>query len=256
MSQADTATALPALACHDVAAGYSAIPVVQDIRVSVGAGSLVTVIGPNGSGKSTLLKALAGHLPLQSGSVLLSGADVSRLTPEQRAARGMAYVPQSDDVFSALTVAENLEVGGCLLRRRERAARIDEVLDMLPQLRRLRRRRALHLSGGERKLTALGRAMVPHPQLLLLDEPTAGLAEPVAVHLLRETVTTLRAAGVGILLVEQRARLALEASDLAYVLVSGEVQYSGSAASLLQEDRFTSMFFRAAKSATSSATEA
>jgi branched-chain amino acid transport system ATP-binding protein len=247
MSPADGLAVAPALTCRDVTAGYTAIPVVRNIQVAVGAGTIVTVIGPNGSGKSTLLRAVAGHLPLQSGTVLLSGRDVSRLSPEQRAAQGMAYVPQNDDVFGTLTVAENLEVGGCMLGRRARAARIGEVLEAIPQLRGLRRRKALHLSGGERKLTALGRAMVARPGLLLLDEPTAGLAEPIALTILRETVTALRNAGVGILLVEQRARLALEVSDLAYVLVSGEVQYSGTAAGLLEGDRFTTMFFKAAE---------
>jgi len=231
------------LACSGVTAGYSVVPVIHDISLSVAAGEIVTVIGPNGSGKSTFLKAVAGHLQCQSGEIAMAGRPVNRLSPEQRAARGLAYVPQNDDVFNPLTVLENLAIGGYLLDRRARQEGLARVMNEIPQLVRLRRRKAVHLSGGERKLTALGRAIVPRPRLLLLDEPTAGLAEPVANALLRETVSSLRESGVGILLVEQRARLALEIADRAYVLVAGSVQHSGSAASLLDGDRFATMFF-------------
>jgi branched-chain amino acid transport system ATP-binding protein len=231
------------LACRGVTAGYSAVPVIRHISLEVAEGEIVTVIGPNGSGKSTFLKAVAGQLQLQSGSIELAGTPITGLTPEQRARRGLAYVPQNEDVFNPLTVLENLAVGGYLLDRRARQDALVKVMSVIPQLERLRRRKAIHLSGGERKLTALGRALVPSPHLLLLDEPTAGLAEPVANALLRETVSSLRASGVGILLVEQRARLALEVADRAYVLVAGAVRHTGSAASLLENDRFATMFF-------------
>lgn len=235
------------LACDAVTAGYSAVPTIRDISVYVGQGEIVTIIGPNGSGKSTFLKAVAGHLRLQSGQVDLGGRPLSRLAPERRAALGLAYVPQNDDVFSALTVQENLAVGGYLMRRKSRQEGVSRVMQALPQLVALRGRRALYLSGGERKLTALARALVPRPRLLLLDEPTAGLAEPVANSLLRETIPALRSSGVGILLVEQRARLALEVADRAYVLVAGSVQHTATASSLLEGDRFATMFFKASK---------
>ncbi|MGH3025604.1 MAG: ABC transporter ATP-binding protein [Gaiellaceae bacterium] len=243
MSQAETSERPILLSCTAVTAGYSAVPIIRDITLSLAAGEIVTVIGPNGSGKSTFLKTVAGQLQVQTGEIELESNRITRLNPEQRAACGLAYVPQNDDVFNPLTVLENLAVGGYLLSRRERQQRLANVMEVLPQLARLRRRKALHLSGGERKLTALGRALVPGPRLLLLDEPTAGLAEPVANSLLRETVASLRSTGVGVLLVEQRARLALEVAERAYVLVSGSVQHTGTSASLLDGDRFATMFF-------------
>jgi ABC-type branched-subunit amino acid transport system ATPase component len=243
MSPGEGPTPSP-LMCTRVTAGYSAVPIVREISLNVEPGEIVTMIGPNGSGKSTFLKAVAGHLQLQSGEIELGETPLSRLAPERRAALGLAYVPQNDDVFAALTVQENLAVGGYLMSRKLRHESVSRVMRALPQLTALRRRRAVHLSGGERKLTALGRALVPNPRMLLLDEPTAGLAEPVANALLRETVKQLRASGVGILLVEQRARLALEVADRAYVLVSGAVQHTASASSLLEGDLFAKMFFK------------
>ncbi len=236
------------LTCDAVTAGYSAVPTIRDISVQVGEGEIVTIIGPNGSGKSTFLKAVAGHLRLQSGQVDLAGSPLTRLAPERRAALGLAYVPQNDDVFSALTVQENLAVGGYLMGRKSRQEGVSRVMQALPQLVALRGRKALYLSGGERKLTALARSLVPRPRMLLLDEPTAGLAEPVANSLLRDTIPALRSNGVGILLVEQRARLALEVADRAYVLVAGSVQHTATASSLLEGDRFATMFFKASKS--------
>lgn len=240
-----SASAQPILNCEGVTAGYSTVPIVRDISVYVERGEIVTIIGPNGSGKSTFLKAVAGQLQLQAGQVALGEDRLTGLTPERRAGLGLAYVPQNDDVFPALTVHENLMIGGYLLDRNARKSGVAEVMGSLPRLAELRSRKAVNLSGGERKLTALGRALVAGPRVILLDEPTAGLAEPVANSLLRETVTGLRSRGVGILLVEQRARLALEVADRAYVLVAGAVQQTASAASLLEGDRFATMFFKA-----------
>lgn len=244
------------LVCERVTAGYSAVPTIREISIYVGNGEIVTVIGPNGSGKSTFLKAVAGQLQLQGGEVELDGTSLASLAPERRAALGLAYVPQTDDVFFALTVQENLMVGGYLLDRKARREAVGRVMQTLPQLAELRGRKALNLSGGQRKLTALGRALVASPSVILLDEPTAGLAEPVANSLLRQTVTDLRSTGVGILLVEQRARLALEVADRAYVLVAGAVQHTSSAASLLEGDRFARMFFKAPSGAETSETPA
>jgi ABC-type branched-subunit amino acid transport system ATPase component len=232
------------LECEGVTAGYTAVPIVHEISIYVNRGEIVTVIGPNGSGKSTFLKAVAGQLQLQAGEVDLAGTHLKGLTPERRAGLGLAYVPQNEDVFPALTVQENLMIGGYLLDRKGRKEAVARVVSSLPRLAELRGRKALNLSGGERKLTALGRALVAGPSVILLDEPTAGLAEPVANSLLRETVTGLRSSGTGILLVEQRARLALEVADRAYVLVAGAVQHTASAASLLEGDRFATMFFK------------
>ena len=245
----DNASDTVLLSCDGVTAGYSAVPIVRDISMYVNRGEIVTVIGPNGSGKSTFLKAVAGQLQLQAGDVDLAGTRLKGLTPERRAGLGLAYVPQNDDVFPALTVLENLMIGGYLLDRKGRKEAVARVVSSLPRLAELRGRKALNLSGGERKLTALGRALVADPSVILLDEPTAGLAEPVANSLLRETVTGLRSSGAGILLVEQRARLALEVADRAYVLVAGAVQHTASAASLLEGDRFATMFFKTSSGA-------
>jgi branched-chain amino acid transport system ATP-binding protein len=231
------------LECRNTTAGYGGSAVIVDLSLGVRPGEIVTIIGPNGSGKSTLLKVLAGHLLPESGTVRLREEDITSAPPERRATAGMGYVPQSGDVFSDMTVTENLEVGGYLMSKRVRIRRIQEVLETLPELRILAKRRARHLSGGERKLVALGRAMVSQPRVLLLDEPTAGLAEPIAERLMRDAVVTLRQAGVAVLLVEQRARLALEVSDKGYVLVDGEIAYSDVAAKLLEGDRFADVFF-------------
>jgi branched-chain amino acid transport system ATP-binding protein len=231
------------LECRNTTAGYGGSPVIVDMSLGVQPGEIVTVIGPNGSGKSTLLKVLAGHLAPDDGTVYLRDDDITRSSPEERASAGMGFVPQVGDVFTDMTVTENLEVGGYLMRKRLRARRIQEVMEILPEIRSLARRRARNLSGGERKLVALGRAMVSEPRVLLLDEPTAGLAEPIAERLMREAMVTLRRAGVAVVLVEQRARLALEVSDRGYVLVDGEIVYTDAAAKLLEGDRFTEVFF-------------
>ncbi|MBV9383621.1 MAG: ATP-binding cassette domain-containing protein, partial [Streptosporangiaceae bacterium] len=176
MSQATT----PLLTGRDITAGYAAVPVVRGVSVDVVPGEVTLVIGPNGAGKSTLIKALNGELRLMAGSVHLAGEDISRLSEDLRAARGLGYVPQSRDVFPTLTVTENLEMGGYRLPPAETAARIAEIFARFPQLAALRRRTAATLSGGERKLLAIARALVARPTALMLDEPTANLAPAVA----------------------------------------------------------------------------
>jgi len=216
-----------------VAAGYGSSPIVRDVSLGVGPGEVVSIIGPNGSGKSTLLKALTGLLTPLRGTVTLAGEDVTRLRTDERVRRGLGYVPQTNDVFATLTVAENLDMGGYLLDRRAVAARRDEVLDLLPALAPLLRRNAGKLSGGERKMLAIARVLMPRPRMLVLDEPTAGLSPRLAAELLRDHVRRLATAGTAVLLVEQRATAALEISRWAYVLVAGEVRLAGPASELL-----------------------
>lgn len=205
-------------------AGYGGDPVIADVSVTVGKGEIVAVIGPNGAGKSTLLKAVAGLLPALSGTVTIGGEDVTALPTFRLARRGIGYVPQIDDVFDTLTVAENLIMGGYSLPRGALAQRVDEVATAFPAVRQLLPRTARKLSGGERKMVAVGRALMLRPQVLLLDEPTANLSPQLASNLLTKHVRALAASGVAVLVVEQRAIAALNASDWAYVMASGRVQ--------------------------------
>jgi branched-chain amino acid transport system ATP-binding protein len=219
----------PLLSGEDITAGYGAVPVISGVSVDVAPGEVALVIGPNGAGKSTLIKTLNGELGLMGGSVRLAGADISGLSEHLRAARGLGYVPQSRDVFPTLTVAENLEMGGYRLPRRAVEERLAEIFGSFPQLARLRRRLAQTLSGGERKLLAIARALVAEPTVLMLDEPTANLAPAVAARVLDEVITGLAGAGRAVLLIEQRIALALDVATWVYVLVDGKPRFSGSA---------------------------
>jgi ABC-type branched-subunit amino acid transport system ATPase component len=203
------------------------------------------VIGPNGAGKSTLIKALNGELGLITGSVHLAGSDISRLSEDLRAVRGLGYVPQSRDVFPTLTVTENLEMGGYRLPPGEVAARLTEIFDRFPQLAALRKRLAQTLSGGERKLLAIARALVARPTTLMLDEPTANLSPAVARLVLSEVVAGLAAGGGASLLIEQRIALALDVATWVYVLVDGTPRFSGPAAEFRALPDMGALFFAA-----------
>lgn len=212
------------LSADAVSAGYSRTPVVQAATVRVGAGEVALVMGPNGAGKSTLIKSITGHLPLLAGHVVLAGRDISSARPEVRAGLGIGYVPQTQDVFGPLTVAENLAMGGYRLPKATAAARISELYEQFPRLEELRGRKARTLSGGERKLTAIGRALVAKPKLLILDEPTASLAPLVARQILHDVVVPVAASGCAVLLIEQRVRLALDVASWGYVMREGKVE--------------------------------
>jgi len=222
--------ASPLLTAREVTAGYGAVPVIRGVSVDVAPGEVALVIGPNGAGKSTLIKTLNGELPLMSGSVTLDGADISGLPENLRAARGLGYVPQSRDVFGTLTVTENLEMGGYRLPAQVSAERLAEIFDRFPSLAKLRKRLAQTLSGGERKLLAIARALVAQPAALMLDEPTANLAPAVARHVLTEVVAGLAESGTAVLLIEQRIALALDVATWVYVLVDGTPRFTGPAA--------------------------
>jgi ABC-type branched-subunit amino acid transport system ATPase component len=221
------------LAIEDLSSGYGQSPVVRDLTLTVAKEEVVTVIGPNGAGKSTLLKTVLGVLAPMTGTITLDGEVISGLRTDQIARRGVGYVPQVRDVFDTLTVRENLEMGGYVLGRREVEPRIQEILELYPALAQMRDRHAGHLSGGERKMLAMGRVLMTRPTLLVLDEPTAGLSPQLAHQLLNEYVATLARTGVAILLVEQHARDALAISDWAYVLAAGQVAIQDRAATLL-----------------------
>ncbi|HXT35896.1 MAG TPA: ATP-binding cassette domain-containing protein [Chloroflexota bacterium] len=223
----------PILEVAGLAAGYGAAPIVSDVSPQVGRGEIVSILGPNGAGKSTLLKALVGVIRALQGPVRLDGQTVTNLSADTLARLGLGYVPQVNDVFDALSVAENLEMGGYLLGKREFAARRAEVLAMLLGLQPILGRNAGKLSGGERKLLAVGRVLMPRPKILILDEPTANLSPQLAAILLRDQVRQLAADGTAVLLVEQKAMAALEISDRAYILVAGRTRIEGPAAELL-----------------------
>jgi branched-chain amino acid transport system ATP-binding protein len=233
----------PLLIARDVTAGYGAVPVIRDVSVQVAPGEVVLVIGPNGAGKSTLIKALNGELALMTGSVHLAGSDISRLSEDLRAARGLGYVPQSRDVFPTLTVTENLEMGGYRLRPALVADRLAEIFDRFPSLARLRRRPAQTLSGGERKLLAIARALVAQPTALMLDEPTANLAPPVASRVLTEVLAGLAESGTAVLLIEQRIALALDVASWVDVLVDGTPRFAGPAAEFRALPDMGAVFF-------------
>ena len=213
-----------------------------DVRVEVRAGEVLAVLGPNGSGKSTLLKALAGVLRPSSGRVLADGRDLTGLPPEEVARAGIGYVPQIDDVFAPLTVRENLEMGGYLMDKREVSARVEHVTGVFPRLGQMLTRRAGRLSGGERKMLAMGRVLMIKPAVFLLDEPTANLAPMIAASLLEEHVRGLAASGAAVLIVEQRAKAVLAISDRTYVLGGGEVRMEGTPAELSASPEFVESF--------------
>jgi branched-chain amino acid transport system ATP-binding protein len=225
-----------------VVAGYGGPPIIRGVNAQVGGGEIVTVVGPNGAGKSTMLKAVAGLLRVQSGSVRLDGNEIANVRTHRLARLGLGYVPQNNDVFDPLTVQENLEMGGYLMRRHEIRERIDEVVSILPALGQLMKRRAVKLSGGERKMVAVGRALMSRPRVLLLDEPTSGLAPDLSRELLTRDIRGLAESGTSVLLVEQKARAALEISHWGYVLAQGATALSSSAPDLLAREDLGEVF--------------
>ena len=230
------------LRAQGITAGYGGDPVIRDITVQTSPGEVVSLVGPNGSGKSTLLKSLVGVIQVSAGTVRVGDRDLTNAAPEEVARAGVGYVPQVDDVFAPLTVRENLEMGGYLLRRKQIAEHIERVLVVFPRLGGMLGRSAGKLSGGERKMLAMGRVLMLDPGVFLLDEPTANLAPKVATALLTEHVRKLAASGAAVLIVEQRARAVLAISDRTYVLGGGEVRMVGTPAELSASPDFVESF--------------
>jgi branched-chain amino acid transport system ATP-binding protein len=230
------------LRVEKISAGYADRPVIVGIDLEVSSGEIVSVLGPNGAGKSTLLKAIVGVVRISVGSVLFRNKNVTNMAVEDLVRLGVGYVPQHRDVFDDLTVHENLEMGGYLLRASDVTEREAEILDLFPVLKDKLKRQAAKLSGGERKMVGVGRALMAGPSLVVLDEPTAGLAPDLASKLLQDDIQNLASTGVGVLLVEQRASAALEISHRAYVLVSGKTVLKGPPAELLARDDFGQLF--------------
>jgi len=230
------------LRAEGVTAGYGGDPVIRGITVAVRPGEVISLVGPNGSGKSTLLKSLVGVIRISVGTVRVGDRTITNLPPEEVARAGVGYVPQVDDVFGPLSVKENLEMGGYLLPRAQLAPRIERVLTVFPRLSGMLGRSAGKLSGGERKMLAMGRVLMLDPGVFLLDEPTANLAPAIAALLLEEHVRGLAASGASVLIVEQRAKAVLAISDRTYVLGGGEVRMEGTPAELSASPEFVESF--------------
>jgi branched-chain amino acid transport system ATP-binding protein len=232
----------PILQVNDLHVAYGKVEALHGLNIRVEAGQIVTVIGPNGAGKSTMLNAIAGAQVASAssrGAVLLRGADVGSYPVEQRVAQGMSLVPESRDLFTTMSVEDNLLLGAYTrYKRREKdyAATLESVYELFPRLRERRMQAAGTMSGGERQMVALGRALMAKPTLLMLDEPSLGLA-PLIVKEIFRVIVRLKETGVGILLVEQNARAALQAADYGYVLETGEVVMEGPAAQLANDPK-------------------
>ncbi len=223
-------------------AGYvPEVNILRGIDLTLRRGEIVTVVGPNGAGKSTLLKVMFGLLRPRQGSVHLKGDRIDALKPHQVARRGMGYVPQLENVFPSLTVEENLDIPARGIGRAEQRRRLDALYELFPPLRPARRRLAGLLSGGQRQMVAMARALVPEPELLLLDEPSAGLA-PEYVELVFQKILDIRKSGVTILIVEQNARRALALSDRGYVLELGRNRFEGLGPELLKNETVIELY--------------
>ena len=231
---------------RDVCVSYGKVEAVHKVSLEVEEGRIVTVIGPNGAGKTTLLGAIMGTLPAQ-GSVSYAGRPIDRLTVEQRVAEGLVLVPEKRELFGSMKVEDNLTLGAFARLRRDRDAlrTLDDVYARFPRLRERRDQEAATLSGGERQMLALGRALMAKPRLLMLDEPSLGLA-PLIVREIFAIVSELKSAGVSILLVEQNALAALQISDYGYVLETGECVVQGPSAELAANPRVAATYLGAA----------
>ncbi|MEU3273200.1 ABC transporter ATP-binding protein [Saccharomonospora sp. NPDC006951] len=224
------------LSADDIVAGYvPGVPVLNGCGIALGDGELVGVIGPNGAGKSTLVKAVFGLLKVRSGTVRFHGEDITNRPAHDLVSRGIGYVPQRDNVFPSLTVEENLRMGTYLVPKAF-AERVESVQQLFPLLGKRRGQKASSMSGGERQMLAMGRALMMRPEVLLLDEPSAGLS-PVYQDQVFERIAQINSTGVGILMVEQNARTCLRICDRGYVLDQGRNAHTGTGEELLHDER-------------------
>jgi branched-chain amino acid transport system ATP-binding protein len=228
------------LGAEGLTAGYGGPPVIEDISLAVHAGKITAIVGPNGAGKSTLLKALTGLLKVTKGEVYVRGQKTTNIPPEKLVKRGLGYVPQVSNVFPDLSVRENLEMGA-YTRPRGVDTRIDEICELFPDLGKSLRRRAAILSGGQRSMLAMARALMLKPAVLLLDEPSAGLS-PLLQGKLWEQIEKISATGVGICVVEQNTRLTLRHAHWGYILVLGRNRLDGPARELLHDDTVVELY--------------
>ncbi len=213
--------------------GRNGPDILHDCTIAVNEGEIAVIVGPNGAGKSTAMRAVFGMLHLRQGSVRIGGEDITHLSPQDRVAKGMAFVPQTSNIFTSLTVEENLEMGA-FLRRDDISGTMEQVYGLFPILKEKRRQAAGELSGGQRQQVAVGRALMTQPKVLMLDEPTAGVS-PIVMDELFDRIIEVARTGISILMVEQNARQALEIADKGYVLVQGRNAYTDTGEALLAD---------------------
>lgn len=211
--------------------GYGATNILNDCTIAVDKGEIAVIVGPNGAGKSTAMKALFGMLSLRQGKVKLEGEDITALTPQARVLKGMGFVPQTHNVFTSMSVEENLEMGA-FIRRDDFAQTLEQIYGLFPILKQKRRQPAGELSGGQRQQVAVGRALMTQPKVLMLDEPTAGVS-PIVMDELFDRIIEIARTGIAILMVEQNARQALNIADKGYVLVQGANRYTDTGPALM-----------------------
>jgi branched-chain amino acid transport system ATP-binding protein len=230
------------LSISDLHVSYGNVEAIHGVSLAIQPGQILTVIGPNGAGKTTLLAAAMGLLP-SSGAMVFDGMDLRRFDVESRVERGLCLVPETRELFGAMSVGDNLVLGAYGRRGDKEGVRrsLDDVYDRFPRLRERRKQSANTLSGGERQMLALGRALMSKPRLLMLDEPSLGLA-PLIVREIFRIIASLRELGVSILLVEQNARVALETADIGYVIETGEVVHSGPADTLIHDPQLITTY--------------
>ena len=226
---------------NNMTGGYGDGPdIINSCSINVDKGEIVAILGPNGAGKSTAMKAMLGLLNLKSGSVVIEDQDISKFSPQERVQRGISFVPQTKNVFSELTVRENLEIGG-FLRKDDIDIVINQIYELFPILAEKRDQVVGQLSGGQRQQVALGRALMIKPSVLMLDEPTAGVS-PIVMDELFDHILKVKQTNVAIIMVEQNAKQALSISDRGYILVTGENKFSGTGKELLNDPRVRSSF--------------
>jgi branched-chain amino acid transport system ATP-binding protein len=232
----------PVLALDKVCAYYGNLCAVRNVSLEIAPGETVCIIGPNGAGKSTLLKSISNVLGRVEGSIRYRGVSTARMSPQKLVAQGLVHVPEGRQIFATMTVEENIEIGAFAAPGGATEPGIEAALDLFPRLRERRNQLAGTLSGGEQQMLAMARALMARPQLLMLDEPSMGLA-PLVVNEIYRQVDMLRKRGVTILLVEQNARIALRNSDRALVMASGEIRHEGRSSELLGEGSIASLVF-------------
>ena len=228
------------LSGENLVVGYGAADILHGCSINVNKGEIAVIVGPNGSGKSTAMKAIFGMLNLKSGSVKIDGEDITSVSVFERVKKGMAFVPQTNNVFASLTVEENLEMGA-FLQKDDFSSTIDEVYSLFPVLREKRKQEAGELSGGQRQQVAVGRALMTKPQVLMLDEPTAGVS-PIIMDELFDRIIEISKRGISILMVEQNAKQALNIADKGFVLTQGVNKFSGTGISLLSNPEVRKSF--------------
>jgi ABC-type branched-subunit amino acid transport system ATPase component len=224
----------------DITAGYGEVDILHSVDLQVKAGEIVSIIGPNGAGKSTLLKTVFGLLKPRKGKVFLNDNDITGLSPEKIVRRGISYVPQVDNVFPSMTIHENLEMGA-FIRSDDYSLRLAEVYELFPVLEERKKQKVVQLSGGQRQMVAMGRALMLDPQLLLLDEPSAGLA-PLLVSHIFEKIHEINGMGVAVVIVEQNAREALKMSHRGYVLAMGRNELEDEGQALLENEEVRRLY--------------